>query len=279
MSAFRSPIIVAPLLTCCVITVSACNGGVQPITRSITPSIGSLYAVRGTVDGFNQACVTPNPTPAAPNPQTWWAGIDPQTRQSKVAVGYEFWSNSNPSCGTSRHDVYRGVASYDLASLAALSTPSTPIQSLITSAKIQLIIGAGTPAAVALGSCVPNFGGVASVDQLRPGYTVLTGLTDVPVVPPVVGVPEFPAGANSTSLTGVAVPGTSGRLTTSVGGLGQTIVVVDVKDLLTGALTRGDATFGIMLVGTAETLLTSAGDPQVDCRTLVTVGTLEVQHV
>ena len=263
-STSRARILMGAMSICCVIAASACKGSVQPITRSIAPSIGSLYAVRGTVDSFNQACVTPIPTPAAPNPQTWWSAIDPQTRQTKVAVGYEFWSNPNTSCRTSRHDAYRGVASYDLATLAALSTPSTPIQSLITSATIELVIGAGTPAPVSIGSCVANFGGVAAVEQLRPGFTVLTGLTAATVVPPVTGLPQWPAGANSTSLTGVAVPGTTGRITTSVGGLGQTVVVVDVKDWLSGALTRGDATFGLMLVGSSEALLTM--EPVVFCR-------------
>lgn len=278
MSASRSRILVGAIVTCGAISVFACNGGVQPITRSIAPSIGSLYAALATVDD-NQACVTPSPTPAAPDPQAWWAAIDPETRRTKVAVGYEFWSNSNPSCRSARQDVYRGVASYDLATLAALSTPSTTIQSLITSAKVELTIGAGTPAQVAVGRCVANFGGVASIEQLRPGYTVLTGLTVVPLVPPLVGIPQFPAGANSTSLTGVAVPGTSGRITTSVGGLGQTVVVVDVKDLLAGALTRGDISFGIMLVGSTEDMQTAPADPQAECRTLVTVGKLEVQHL
>jgi hypothetical protein len=57
------------------------------------------------------------------------------------------------------------------------------------------------------------------------------------------------------------------------------VVVVDVKDLLSGALTRGDATFGLMLTGTSETLLSVTDDRQADCRTLVKVGSLEVKHL
>lgn len=268
----------AAILATYISGLSACNGSsVTPKTVTVGASIGSLYWIRGTIDP-NQSCASPNPTPAAPDPQQWWTGIDPQTRQTKVAVGYQFWSNTNPGCNTTRHDIYRGVAGYDLASLKALSTSSTPIQSLITGAKLSLIIGAGNTTPPAIGTCAPNFGGVGAIEQLRPGFTILTGLTKSTVVPPITGTPQFPAGANNTSLSGVAVPGTSGRVTTSIGGAGMTVVDVDVKDLLIGALNRGDASFGIMLDGTSESLLSSLNDLEADCRTLVEVGPLKVEH-
>ncbi len=274
-------VIIALLTTCAAVAVTlpGCKNPVTPIVVTVPPSIGSLYAVRGTID-LSQSCASPNPVPPAPDPQAWWAGIDPQTRSKKIAVGYEFWSNTNAGCRTTRHDSYRGVASYDLSTLKALSTASTPIQSLITSATVQLTFGAGNTAPpVAIGTCLANFGGAGAIEQLRPGYTVLTGLTTVTVVPPITGVPQFPAGANSMALAAISVPGTSGRLTASPGGGGLTVVVVDVKDLLQGALTRGDATFGVMLDGTSETLLTSTAQPQAVCRTLVEVGSLTVGHL
>jgi hypothetical protein len=279
MNTWRESVSKTAILIAWAIGLSACHGGgVTPITETVNASIGSVYWIRGSIDQ-SQSCASPNPTPAAPDPQAWWTGIDPQTRQTKVAVGWQFWSNSNPGCATTRHDIYRGLAAYDLASLKTLSTSSTPIQSLITGAKLSLTIGGGNPTPTPIGACVANFGGVGAIEQLEPGFTILSGLTQGTVVPPVVGAPQFPAGANSTSLTGVAVPGTSGRVTTSVGGGGMTVVDVDVKDLLIGALTRGDASFGIMLDGTSETLLTSTADVQAECRTLVTVGPLTVQHL
>jgi len=272
------PCYLTAAITACAIGLSACNGAVTPLKVSVSPGIGSLYAVRGTIDP-SSSCNTPNPTPSAPDPQAWWTGIDPQTRQTKVVVGYQYWSNANAGCDTTRQDVYRGVAAYDLATIKALSTASTPIQSLITNAKVQLTVGAGAPSPATVGTCSPNFGGMGAIEQLRPGYTILTGLTTVPVVPPITGTPSFPPGANSTSASGVAVPGSTGRWTTSVGGLGLTVIDYDVKDLVIGALTRGDANFGIMLDGTTETLIQSIANPQVDCRTLVTVGPLTVEHL
>lgn len=243
---------------------------------------GSLYASAGLIDSTNTnigpgACAG-TPTPAAPDVQGWWAGIDTATRSRVVVTGFEIWSNTLASCPNARQDMYRGVFGYDLARIAALSTPGSPIASRINEAKLTFTIQGGNGRrSVSTATCFESTGGVQSIGLLDPAAAILTGLTSVQSLPM---PPAFPAQVlDITDLFSLSVPGHRGRTTTSVGGLGVTVVEVDVKDLLLGALNRGDARLGFILTGTAERAVALAGDAQLDCKTFVAPGTLTVKSL
>jgi hypothetical protein len=137
---------------------------------------------------------------------------------------------------------------------------------------VRLVFDPSVPSPVAIGTCLADYGGLGAIEELRPGYTVLSGLT-------IVFPNQFPPGAQRTALATTPVPGSSGRLSTGRGAGGLTVIDIDVKDLLLGALNRRDATFGLMLDATSETLLTTTAKPQAVCRTFVEVGSLTVGHL
>lgn len=258
-----------------VLLVSGCPGGSVNVTETTlgVANRGSEYATIGRIDPSN-AC-QPAPTPAAPNVTTWWAGIDPQTTSRVVVAGVELWSNSNPGCTSFRQDIYHGLWVHDLAPLVALSTTNSPIQTRISSAIIRLEVQGGTQSTSAGGAtCRAGTGGVKEFAIVRPGGAVLTGLNKVggPVT-----APAFTPLAVQADLSAVPVPGTVGIVTTSVGGGGVTVIDIDVKDLVIGALNRGDATLGFGLTSAAETLLSPTGPVFLDCKTFSTPGGIVVR--
>lgn len=271
-----------PLLLALAATGLAACTGIQPVVTSVTPqTLGTVAMTTGQIDPA-PACASPAPTPSAPpEVSAWWNGIDPGTRARNVATGFELWSNTNPGCRTVRTDAFRGQVVYGLGPVAALSTPNSPIASRITSATLRLTLKAGNVARSATGATCPAFtGGVGGVAMLRPGTTVLTGfqkltpptrLTDVP--PNAVQLESF-----ATEVNPLPVPGTRGRATLSTTGTGEVIVVLDIRDMLQGALNRGDATFGILTFSTVESAITTHGG-QLDCKTLVEPGPLTVKSL
>lgn len=257
--------------------VTGCKPGSVNVTETTlaVANRGSEYATIGSIDPSG-AC-QPAPTPSAPDVNAWWTGIDPQTRGRVVVAGIELWSNSNPGCTTFRQDIYHGLWVHDLAPLAALSTSNSPIQTRISSATIRLQVQGGTQNTSAGGAtCRAGTGGTKDFTIVRPGGTVLTGLNKVggPVT-----APAFTPLAVQGDLSTTPVPGTSGRITTSVGGGGVTVVDVDVKDLVIGALNRGDATLAFGLTSVAEVLLIPTGDVFLDCKTFVTPGSIVVRSL
>ncbi len=269
----RPMLALAPL----VLLVAGCPGGSVNVTETTlaVANRGTEYATIGRIDPSGSC--QPAPTPAAPDVNAWWTGIDPQTRARVVVGGMELWSNSNPGCTSFRQDIYHGLWVHDLAPLAALSTTNSPIQSRISSATIRLEVQGGTQSTSAGGAtCRAGSGGVKDFAIIRPGGSVLTGLNKVggPVT-----APAFTPLAVQADLSTVPVPGTAGRVTTSVGGGGVTVVDIDVKDLVIGALNRGDATLGFALTSAAETLLGPTGAVFLDCKTFTTPGSIVVRSL
>lgn len=254
---------------------------VSPTITELTPaSRGSVYGSIGQIDPSN-AC-TPNPTPAAPNVMAAWNQVDPTTRRNKVITGFEAWSNANAGCASFRQDSFRGLFAYPLSSLAALSSTNSPISSRISTATLRFSVNGLSASRSSLEfSCASPIGGVAGIAVLRPNPVILSDLNAV--VPPET-INDIGAGAAQiesfgTEFAPLPVPGTRGRATFSVGGGGVTIVEIDVKDRLIGALNRGDTTLGFMLFGPREALQTPSGDVQLDCKMLVTPEMLTVKSL
>lgn len=254
---------------------------VSPTVTTLTPANrGSAFGSIGLIDPSN-ACA-PNPTPPAPNAVAAWNQVDPMTRQNKIISGFEVWSSANAGCASFRQDSFRGLFAYPLASLTALSTANSPIASRISSATLRFSVNGLTTGRASLEfSCPSPIGGVAGIAVLRPNPVILSGLNAV--VPPE-KITDIGSGAAQlesfgTEFSPLPVPGTRGRATFSVGGGGITIVEIDVKDRLVGALNRGDATLGFMLFGPREFLQAPSGDVQLDCKMLVTPEMLTVKSL
>jgi hypothetical protein len=260
---------------------SACTGVNVTTTNLGVTTRGSTWTFAGLVDtsAGNEppgAC-NGTPTPPAPDVAGWWAGIDPQTRNTVVVTGFQLWSNTLPGCANARQDMYRGHFSYDLTALTALSTANSPIATRINAATLRLTIQGGltrtaTPSAKL--ACFANTGGVGAVNLMQPGTPILTGMNYV------VHTTDFPPTVSRVDqIAGLPVPGTLGRSTTSVGGGGITVVDLDVKDFLLGALNRGDAAIAFSLTGIAETISNPTGDEMLECRTFTTPGPLTVKSL
>lgn len=275
----------ARLSALALLLLAACKPGDIKLTTT-TVAAGT----RGTEWSFhaqNQGTVgSASCNPASPVPPSdvngWWAGIDPGTTSRVVVTGFQLWSHTAPGCGTTRQDFYRGLFAYDLSTIAALGTAADPIAPRISSAKLRLEVQGGLQSsAPAPGlTCRANLGGVHTFAVVRPGGIVKTGLRQVGILQ-VAGTPpeEFTPVSPSEDLSAVPVPGTVGKVTANVGGGGVTIYEIDVRDLLIGALNRGDGTLSFALLSDAEAPAAWTGDIQAECRTFSTPGDLVVQSL
>ena len=254
---------------------------VSPTVTTLTPATrGSVFGSIGLIDP-SDACSS-NPTPAAPQVLTAWSQVDPTTRQNKVITGFEVWSNANAGCASFRQDSFRGLFAYPLASLTTLSTSNSPVSSRISSATLRFSVNGLTTGRTSLEFACPSpIGGVAGIAVLRPNPVILSDLNAL--VPPEKITDVGPGAAQlesfGTEFSPLPVPGTRGRATFSVGGGGITVVEIDVKDRLIGALNRGDTTLGFMLFGPREFLQAPSGDVQLDCKMLVTPEMLTVKSL
>jgi hypothetical protein len=257
--------------------IVACNG-VNPVVTNVTPTLATTYKIIGTVDAQTATDPSPvcngTPTPPAPDVNAWWAGIDPNTRNAVVVTGFELWSNTLPGCANARHDVYRGHFRYDLAGIRALDQPGSPVATRINAASFQFTIQAGN-ADVASSTlrCFATAGGVTAVNLLQPGATLLSGVTQV------APTDDFPATVKRIEQivpVPATLPATVGPLTITPGGGGLTVVDVEIRNDLIGALNRGDSAIGFSLISVAEARPTVNGDEFLDCKTFVRPGVLKV---
>jgi len=265
---------------------SAC-AGVTPTVTALTPD------ARGTIwarleNGKTSITCLPNPTPPAPVPAVFWNALDPTTQVTKVVVGYQAWGNSSAGCQFAQEDDYRGLFSYPLAAVAALSTASSPISSRISAATVKFVVdGLVTDRINGGRTCQSPIGAVAVFTMLRPGGAAIPpGLVQIPDpsgLPATFSTPLNNFAPNAVEIQGfgtefkgrIVSPGTREKATFTPGaGPGITIVEVDIRDRLQGALNRGDSSLGFMLVGSGE--VAPGGPIQLDCRMLVAPDTLTV---
>jgi hypothetical protein len=267
-----------------VLLSSAC-AGVTPTITTLTPNArGSIWA--RLEDHQSIACL-PGSTPAPPDVTVWWVGHDPATQTAKVVTGYQIWSNTSAGCNFLQEDDYRGLFSFPLAALQALSTPSSPVASRINQATLKFTVN-GSSADVSNGgqTCQSPIGGLGGITVLRPGVTFTAGLNRLvdPANPPNFASPLNTVGPSAVQLESFATefkgripsPGTRGRATFTPSGA-DTVVEVDVRDFLQGALNRGDASIGFMLLSFRESLPSAPPAVQLDCRMLVSPDALTVK--
>jgi hypothetical protein len=260
----------------------------------VTPTVTTLTPdARGTIwarleNGKTSISCLPNSTPAAPDPAVFWNALDATTKATKVVVGYQAWSNTSAGCQFVQEDDYRGLFSYPLAAVAALSTANSPIASRINEATVRFVVDGLTADKSDGGrTCQSPIGAVGDLAMLRPGATIPPGL--IRILDPSGQAATFSTPLNTFAPNAVEVqgfgtefkgrivsPGTREKATFTPGtGAGVTIVEVDIRDRLQGALNRGDSSLAFMLVGGGETV--PGGRTQLDCRMLVMPDSLTVK--
>lgn len=279
----RSSIVgnIAALLPVPLLAALTACGAKQTVT-DLNASRGTLYSTIGLGAIGSSFCAPPSVTPPPPLPDVWWAGLDPQTR-TKVVVGFQLWSHDGaPTCDSHRQDTFRGMFEYSLAPLTALSTANSPIQTRITDAALSFEIqGFTTPFALPGSvSCGSRSGGILSLMLLPAGTPVLTGPTNMNKVATTNGVPDYPT--STRTITPISTLSFGGPQTppATITILDPTMsrVDVDVKNAVLFALNSGQSSVGFMLTGTGDAPTNGlTADVQVDCKTLVKLGTLTVK--
>jgi hypothetical protein len=264
--------------------LSTLGGGCTQTITNLNASRGTLYASLGLGNVGDAACQPAPAIAAPPEPGVWWSGLDPQTR-TKVVAGFQIWSHGAPGCTSHRVDAYRGLFEYSLAPITALSSTSSPIGPRITDATLTLTIqGFSTPdviPGVGAPACGSRSGGIASLMLLPGGTPVLTGPTNMNKIATNNGVPDFPT--STRTITPISTLSFGGAqtppATITILDPTRSQIDIDVKNALLFALNSGQSTVGFMLTGTGE-MMTAAipANRQVECKTLVTLGTLTVKN-
>lgn len=270
-----------------VVLLAAGCGTVTPTLTTLTPDAhGSIWG--RLENGHTSIACLPNSTPPAPDPVDLWNGLDPASQATKVITGYRLWSNTSAGCTFMQEDDYRGLFSYPMASLAALSTPNSPIASRVNEATLKFVV-AGLAADKSNGgvTCQSPIGGLGGIVVLKPGFSIAPGL--IRILDPSGQAATFASPLNTAGPAAVQLenfqtefqgriisPGKRGRATFTPSAT-DTIVEVDVRDFLMGALNRGDTSLGFMLISFRESMPSPTPAVQLDCRMLVSPGALTVK--
>lgn len=262
---------VGPMVTAGVVaSILVACGGVQtnpPTTTYVGASTGTMVRTSGLVDADqdNDCAVA---TPPAPDPQARWAAMSPTDRQFPL-TGFEIWRNLSPGCTTSRLDVYRAYATFNMASIANL-------RGLVTRA--ELIVGPrALPAGVgAHPQCVAFTGGAGALERFGPATE-----SNVPpfnpggslvVMPP--SAQAFPVSTNvvftvPTPWAVGAVAGATNPTTTTATGQGPAAFVVDVTGAVNAAINGNMARMTYAVTSAFPGPLTASATGGLDCRTPV----------
>lgn len=272
---------VGPMVTAGVVaSILVACGGVQtnpPTTTYVGASTGTIVQPSGLydIDQDNDCAVA---TPPAPDPVARWNAMSPTDRRFPF-TGFEIWRNTSTGCTSSRLDVYRAYATFNMASIANL-------RGLVT--KAELIVGPrALPAAVgAHPQCVAFTGGAGALERFgpategnvpafNPGGSVIVLPPPVPSggSPVVTGQP-FPVSTNvvftvPTPWAVGTVAGATNPTTTTATGQGPAVFVVDVTGAVNAAINANVARMTYAVTSAFPGPLTAIATGGLDCRTPV----------
>ena len=232
--------------------ISGCP--VKPITTPVGLSVATLVKTTGFVDPTHNC----NPAvPAAPDAQGQWNAQSPASKTAPFA-GFQIWRNTTDGCLESRKDVYRALATFNMASVSNLKGL---VQTATLTVKSQAI-----PSGVGAPGCPAMTAGAGTFERFGPGATgtlpAVSGAGSFDVIPP---AGSFP--------TGQAV-----SVTPTPSGTGGFVFTLDVTSQVNAALNGGISEMSWMVDSSLEGPLPAPATAQVDCRTSINFG-MTITHL
>src|SRR5262249_49473144 len=128
--------------------LSGCPNGCQNPPQLITTPVGVSVATLVKTTGFVDTSHNCNPAvPPAPDAQGQWSSQSPSGKMAPFA-GFQIWRNTTDGCLESRKDVYRALATFNMASVSNLKGL---VQTATLTVKSQAIpSGVGAPGCPAM---------------------------------------------------------------------------------------------------------------------------------
>jgi hypothetical protein len=264
----RYPIVVALAL---LPALAACPGNkeVTPIVTSVGRAVGTVVKTSGVAVACGGAL--------APDPVAFYAAKAPADQLFPIA-GFELFRT--PACAQARLDAYRGLVSFNMASVSNL-------KGLVTKAELVVTVHALPPAAGSVvtfagffnATCPAMFGGGGSLERFGPAAAATIAplvqasgkLTMIDPGPFPTGntVYTFPSTLPTTGSAPFPVTGAASPTTMSASGNGGVTFVTDVTSQVNAALNGNAAAMSWMLTSVFETTPPAALPPggNRDCRT------------
>jgi len=234
--------------------ISGCPNPAQPITTPVGLSVATLVKTTGFVDSTHNC----NPAvPPAPDAQGQWNAQSPAGKTAPFA-GFQIWRNTTDGCLESRKDVYRALATFNMASVSNLKGL---VQTVTLTVKSQAI-----PSGVGAPGCPAMTAGAGTFERFGPGAAgtlpAVSGAGSFDVIPP---AGSFP--------TGQAV-----SVTPTPSGTGGFVFTLDVTSQVNAALNGGISEMSWMVDSSLEGPLPAPATAQVDCRTSISFG-MTITHL
>jgi hypothetical protein len=238
---------------------------ITPITTLVGVGVGTLVKTSGMIDVTN----TCNPaTPAAPDVQAWWNAMPPANRIHPF-VGFDLWRNTTDGCTTSRIDVYRALATFNMASVSQLKGLVTKAELIVKTRALPAGVTAGNP------GCIPFTGGAGTLERFGPAAAALPPVSGAGTLDRLQPADPFPSGTLVFTLprpwVAGSVAGAARPTTTTPDGQGGATFVVDVTDQVNAALNGGLPAMSWLLTSALEGPLSAPVAPGgLDCKTSYT---------
>jgi len=232
-------------LSVAAVFLSGCPHSPQPITTPVGLGVATLVKTTGFVDPANNC----NPAvPTAPDAQGQWNAQAPAGKTAPFA-GFQIWRNTTDGCLESRKDVYRALATFNMA---AVSNLKGLVQTATLTVKSQAL-----PSGVGAPGCPAMTAGAGTFERFGPAATgtlpTVSGVGSFDVIPPAAAFP-----------TGQAV-----SVTPTPSGTGGFVFTLDVTSQVNAALNGGIGEMSWMLDSSLEGPLAAPATAQVDCRTSI----------
>ena len=267
----------------CLATVAAFLAGCPnkpPQVTSVGQSVATYVRTGLPAGNVGSSACQPNPTPAAPNYNTWFAALPPANKNFPFA-GFQLWRNTDPGCTSSRVDVYRALVTFNMNSVSNLKGLVTKAELVVATRALPASAGgAVTFPGVSTVTCPAFFGGAGSLQRFGPAAAAaLPQLGSQGTLIVLQGIPAppdpFPTATNtvytfpSPPIVPGAVAGATNPTTVTASGTGGVAFASDVTSSVNSALNGGFAGMSWMLTSVFEGPLpgpvNAAG--MLDCKT------------
>ena len=268
----------ALVLIALVAALDACKNPPTMIVTSVGKSVGTLEGSTGIGQPGSSAC-QPTPTPLAPDVQGTWNAMPPNNKLFPIA-GFQLWRNTNPGCSSSRADIYRAFATFNMASVSNLKGLVTQASLVVSTHALPAGIGGIVTLGTVNASCPTALGGGGSLQRFGPNSTAT-----LPAITPngslttlnFLGTPPFPTGnvvytfpgSFPTGSSGGPVAGAANPTTMARTGNGGSVFTTDVTSQVVAALNGNFPAMTWMLTSDFEGPLNVAvpAGSMIDCRT------------
>jgi hypothetical protein len=189
-------------------------------------------------------------------------------------VGFEIWRNTFDGCATTRLDVYRALATFNLSGVSQFKGLLKKAWLDVNTRALPAGIGADP-------NCIKFTGGAATLDRFGPTTTGLP-VAAKGMLTQLQGSAPFPVGINTVFVfpqpwTNGPVAGATNPTTTLANGLGGATFTVDVTSQVDAALYGGHSEMSWMLTSAREGPLAAPLPTSVDCKTSYSLA-LSVEH-